>query len=68
MKCSELFVEIDSEEVEVPRASFESSLIVPEDIVEVVRSLCSNRSNLLIATCISWYEKDGNSFDLWGVS
>lgn len=68
MKRSELFVEVDCEEVEVPCSSLEDVLVVSEDIVEVVRSFSSNWSDLLIASCISWYEKDWNSLDLWSVS
>jgi hypothetical protein len=68
MKCSELFVEVDCEEVEVPRSSLENGLVVSEDIVEIVRSFCSNWSDLLITSCVSWYEKDWDSLDLLGVS
>jgi hypothetical protein len=64
----ELFVEVDCEEVQVPRSSFEDGLVVSEDIVEVIRSFCSNWSNLLVATCISWYKEYWDSLDLLGVS
>lgn len=56
VKCSELFVEVDSEEVEVSRSGLEDGLVVPEDIVEVVRSLCRDWPDLLVASCVSWYE------------
>lgn len=68
MKRSELFVEVNCEEVEVPRSSLEDGLVVSKDIVEVIRSFCRNWSDLLIATCISWYKKDRDSLDLLGVS
>lgn len=68
MKRSELLVEVDCEEVEVPRSSLENGLVVSEDIVEIVRSFCSNWSDLLITSCVSWYEKDRDSLDLLVVS
>lgn len=68
MKRCELFVEVDCEEVEIPRSSLKDGLVVSEDIVEIVRSFCSNWSDLLIASCVSWYEKDWDSLDLLGIS
>lgn len=68
MKRSKLLVEVDCEEVEIPRPSLEDGLVVSEDIVEVVRSFCRNWSDLLIASCVSWYEKYWDSLDLLGVS
>jgi hypothetical protein len=64
MESCELFVEIDSKEVEIPCSGSEDGLIMSEDVVEVCRCLGGNWPNLFIAARVSWYEEYWDTFDL----
>lgn len=61
---SDVFIEIDGEEVEWSLAGKSSLIIVLQDVVIVVSGFCSKRSNLLVAAGIAWNEEDWYSLDL----
>lgn len=68
MECGNVFIEVHGEKVESSLARGQSILIVLENVVKVVGGLCGNWANLLVTTCISRDEENGNALDLVVVS
>jgi hypothetical protein len=64
VESGNIFVEIDSEEVQAAAASLERRRVVLDDIVEVLGRLGGNWPHLFIASGIAGYEEHRDAFDL----
>lgn len=64
MEGRDVFVEIDSEEVQVPNARVDGRSVVLKIVVEIVGGFGSYWANLLVAPSIARNEKYGDSLHL----
>ena len=65
MKSSNIFIEIDGEEIERAFASEPSLIVLLQDVVEVDSGFRSKWPYLLVAACIARNEKNWDSLDLF---
>ena len=61
MESYQLFVEVDSEEIQGPLSISNGGGIAPQYLVEVVSSFGSYRADLLVAAGVARYEEDRNA-------
>ena len=64
MKSRDILVEINGEKVQAPRSSLQCLCVLLDAIVKVLRSLRSQRSDLLIAPGVPWNKEYRNALDL----
>jgi hypothetical protein len=64
MESGDILVEVHGEKVQWPLACTVCTTIMAIDIMVMVGSFGSKRSDLLVATGISWNEEYGHAFDL----
>jgi hypothetical protein len=68
MKGRNVFIEIDSKEVQVSDACFDRGAIMLQFVIEVVGGLGSDRPDLFIAPGIARDKEDGDTAKLRGIS
>ena len=68
MKGSKVFVEIDGEEIYACGSVLQGFRVLRYDIVVVLSGFGCQRPDLFIASSISRYEEDRDTFDLANVS
>lgn len=64
MEGGNVFVEVDREKVEGALAVLLGLLIVLQYVVVVIGGFSCQRTDLFVAACVAWDEKDGDALDL----
>ena len=64
MEGGDVLVEVDGEEVQASCASLDRSLVMLQDVVEIIGCFCGDWSDLLVASGVAGDEQDGDAPDL----